>query len=160
MNAAAAANNGRQRAATHNSAGNSRAIGTTVVQGSHGIATATTLRMMSDASAQRPSIVSLDPGGSRPAEASPMTRGAVVTMPSASDANQFCQVSNTEVVAPCNKTNPRVPPIPEMAAATIAARQQPKHMPKPIQTKRRAEVALDQAGRQQGFPGIAQAEDD
>ena len=125
MNAAAAANSGRQRAAIHNRTGNSRAIGTTVVQGSHGTATATTLRMMSAASALRPSSVSLDPGGSRAAEASPITRGAVVTMPSASDANQFCQVSNAEVVAPCNKTNPRVPPIPEMAVATIAAASSP-----------------------------------
>ena len=33
-------------------------------------------------------------------------------------------------------------------------------MPQPIQTERRAEVALDQAGRQQGFPGIAQGEGD
>ena len=32
-------------------------------------------------------------------------------------------------------------------------------MAQPIQTERRTKVALDQAGRQQGFPGIAQGED-
>src|ERR1700692_1731100 len=44
----------------------------------------------------------------------------MVTIPSASDANQFCQVSEIELVAPCNKANPRVPPIPDTAAATTA----------------------------------------
>ena len=96
MKAAAAANTGRQRAAIHNRTGNSSAIGTTVVQGSGGSAMTMTLMTMSDASATRPSMVSLRAGGSRAAEASPITSGAIVTMPSASDANQFCQVANID----------------------------------------------------------------
>ena len=125
MKAAAAANTGRQRAAIHNRTGNSSAIGTTVVQGSGGSAMTMTLMTMSDASAMRPSMVSLRAGGSRAAEASPITSGAIVTMPSASDANQFCQVAKIDAVAPWNKAKPRVPPIPETAAATIAAPSRP-----------------------------------
>ena len=124
MKAAAAAKTGWQRAAIHNSTGNSSAIGTTVVQGSGGRAMTMTLRTMSDASATRPSMVSRRAGGSRAAEASPITSGAIVTMPSASDANQFCQVANIDV-APWNKAKPRVPPIPETAVATIAAPSRP-----------------------------------
>src|SRR5215470_3602100 len=98
MKAAAAAKTGRQRAAIHNRTGNSSAIGTTVVQGSGGRAMTTTLMTMSDASAANPSMVSLRAGGSRAAEASPITSGAMVTMPRASDANQFCQVTKTDAV--------------------------------------------------------------
>ena len=125
MKAAAEAKTGRQRAAIHKSSGNSNAIGTTVVQGPGGSEMTTTLMTTSDASATRPSIVSLRPGGSRTAEASPIISGAIVTMPSASDANQFCQVTKIDAVAPWNRTNPKVPPIPETAAPTIAAPSNP-----------------------------------
>src|SRR5262244_2250826 len=121
MKVAAAANTGRQRAAIHNRTGNSSAIGTTVVQGSGGSAMTITLMTMSDASAARPSMVSFGPGGSRVAEASPITSGAIVMMPSASDANQFCQVTKSGAVVLWNKAKPRVPPIPETAVAMIAA---------------------------------------
>src|SRR5688572_4348129 len=107
MKTAAAAKTGLQRAAIHNRTGNSSAIGTTVVQGSGGSAMTMTLIMMSDASATRPSIVSLRAAGSRAAEASPITRGAIVTMPSASDANQSRQVTKMGAVAPWNMANPR-----------------------------------------------------
>src|SRR5689334_6848067 len=121
MNAAAAANTGWQRAAIHSRTGNSSAIGTTVVQGSGGSAMTTTLITTSEASASRPSMVSLRPGGVRAAEASPITSGAMVTMPSASDANQFCQVPKIDPDVPWNHANPSAPPIPEIAVATIAA---------------------------------------
>src|SRR5215471_8929458 len=98
MKAAAAANTGRQRAAIHHRTGNSSAIGTTVVQGSGGSAMTITLMTMSDASAARPSMVSFGPGGARVAEASPITSGAIVMIPSASDANQFCQVTKSGAV--------------------------------------------------------------
>src|SRR5215470_9308945 len=103
MKAAAAANTGGQRAAIHNRTGNSSAIGTTVVQGSGGSAMTMTLMTTSDASATKPSMVSLWAGGSRAAEASPITSGAIVTMPSASEANQFCQVTKTDADAAWNK---------------------------------------------------------
>ena len=124
MKAAAAAKTGRQRAAIHSRTGNNSAIGTTVVHGSGGRAMTTTLRTMSNASATRPSMVSRRAGGSRAAEASPITSGAMVTMPSASEANQFCQVASSDV-APWNQAKPRVPPIPETAVATIAAASRP-----------------------------------
>src|SRR5438045_3357087 len=100
MKAAAAANTGRQRAAIHNRTGNSSAIGMTVVQGSGGSAMTVTPITASDTRARRPSIVSFFAGGLRAAEASPITSGAIVTMPSASDANQFCQVTKTDAVVP------------------------------------------------------------
>src|SRR5262245_35507539 len=126
MKAAAAENTGWQRAAIHNRTGNRRAIGTTVVQGSGGSAMTTILMTTSKASASKPSTVSLRVGGSRAAEASPITSGANVTMPSASDANQFCQVTKIDAVALWNKMNPRAPPIPEIAVATTAAATRPR----------------------------------
>jgi hypothetical protein len=45
-------------------------------------------------------MVSFCAGGSRVTEASPITSGAIVTMPSASDANQFCQVLRNDACAP------------------------------------------------------------
>src|ERR1700731_3391895 len=125
MKAAAAANTARQRAAIHNRTGNSSAIGTTVVQRACGNAMAMTLMTMSDASAARPSMVSLRVGGSYAAEASPITSGAIVTMPSASDVNQFCQGTKIDAVVLWNTVNPSVPPIPETAVATIAAPTSP-----------------------------------
>src|SRR5262249_21729329 len=98
MKAAAAANTGRQRAAIHSRTGNSSAIGTTVVQGSGGSAMTTRLRTMSDARAAGPSVFSCGPGGPRVAEASPITSGAIVMIPSESDANQFCQVTKSGAV--------------------------------------------------------------
>src|SRR5215831_12289238 len=49
--------------------------------------------------------------------ASAMTSGAIVMMPSASDANQFCQVTKIDAVGLWNRAKPRVPPIPETAVA-------------------------------------------
>ena len=100
MKAAAAAKTGRQRAAIHNRIGNSSAIGTTIVHGSDGRAMVTTLMIISDVSTMRPSVVSCRVGGSRVADANPITSGAIVTMPSASDANQFCQVLRNDACAP------------------------------------------------------------
>src|SRR5712691_2098018 len=117
MKAAAEEKTGRQRAAIHNRTGNNSAIGTTVVQGFGGNAMTMTLMTMSDASAMSPSMVSFRAGGSRAAEASPITSGAIVTMPSASDANHSCQVTKIDADASWNKANPRVPPIPETAVA-------------------------------------------
>src|SRR5262245_27586011 len=100
MKAATAEKSGWQRAAIHSRTGKSSASGTTVVQGLDGSEMTMTLMTMSDASARSPSTVSSGAGGSRAAETSPITSGAIVTMPSASDANQFCQVSKTDAFAP------------------------------------------------------------
>src|SRR5262245_30194438 len=106
MKAAAAAKTGWHLAEIHNNTGNSSATGTTVVQGSAGSAITTTLITMRDARATRPSTVSPCAGGSRVAEANPIISGAIVMIPSASDANHSCQMPSIDVVAPWNKTNP------------------------------------------------------
>src|SRR3954464_51827 len=99
-NAAAEAKTGWQRAVTHKISGNSSAMGTAVVQGSAGRKITTTLMAVRAASARKPSIASFRGGGLRAAEASPITSGAIVMMPSASDANQFCQVAKIDAGAP------------------------------------------------------------
>src|SRR5262245_51005794 len=92
MNAAAEAKTGWQRAATHSSNGNSMAMGTTVFQGAGGRKTMTPVIPASATSAAAPSTSSLRGGGLCMAAASPIISGAIVRMPSRSDANQSYQV--------------------------------------------------------------------
>src|SRR6266853_4751528 len=92
MNAPAAASTGRQRAASHSRIGNSRATGTIVCHGFGGSETMMTVIAANATSATTPSMISLRGGGSRTAWARPMTSGATVMMPTASDANQCSQV--------------------------------------------------------------------
>src|SRR6266436_2083455 len=98
MNAAAAANTGRQRAAIHSRIGNSRATGSIVTHGSGGSETMATVNAANATSATTPSRISLPGGCSRRALARPITSGATVTMPTASDANQCCQVGQIGAV--------------------------------------------------------------
>src|SRR4029079_9087128 len=91
-NAAAAANAGRQRAASHSSRGNTNASGTIVANETRGRKIASVLVTVIAASATAPSKVSFGGGGSLTAAARPISSGATVTMPSASDANQCCQM--------------------------------------------------------------------
>src|SRR5215468_241870 len=94
INAAAAANTGRQRAASHSRIGNSRTTGTTGSHGSGGSETMMTVITAANAtSATTPSMISLRRGGSRRDSARPITSGATVMMPMAPDANQCCQVT-------------------------------------------------------------------
>src|SRR5258706_563158 len=95
MNAAAAANTGRQRAASHSKIGNSRATGTMVCHGSGGSETMMTVITTNASSATTPSRISLAGGGLRRDSARPITSGATVMMPTASDANQCCHVVQT-----------------------------------------------------------------
>src|SRR5262245_2206402 len=98
MNTAAAANAGRQRTASHNKIGNSKAIGRTVFHGSSGSKTMIAVIAANATSAAAPSTISLRGGGSRTASASPMTSGATVVMPTMSDANQCCHVVPTGAI--------------------------------------------------------------
>src|SRR5258708_7550192 len=98
MNVAAAANPGRQRTASHSRIGKSKAIGRTVFHGSGGSKTMMTVITASATSATAPSMISLRGGGSRKAPARPITSGATVMMPMASDANQCCQVAQIGAV--------------------------------------------------------------
>src|SRR5262245_31929091 len=92
MNAAAEAKTDPQRAASHSSNRNIRAMGTTVFQGTGGSKTMTPVITASAISAAAPSTSSLRVGGLRTAAASPTISGAIVRMPSRSDANQSYHV--------------------------------------------------------------------
>src|SRR6266446_2945305 len=98
MNAAAAAKTGRQRAASHNSGANKTATGPTVAKSSDRRKMASPLARASAATATAPSTSSLSDGRSREAEASSISNGATVIIPSPSDANQCCHVVNIDVV--------------------------------------------------------------
>src|SRR6266852_7839359 len=125
MNAAAAANTGWQRAVIHSRIGNSRATGSIVSHGSGGSETMVTVNTANATSATTPSRISLAGGGSRRALARLITSGATVTMPTASDANQCCQMLQIGAVGLWNNLEPTVPPIPEAAVATTAAASSP-----------------------------------
>ena len=58
------------------------------------------------------------------------------------------------------QSEPEGPPDPGDGGCDDRCPQQAQHLAQPVETERRTEVALDQAGRQQGFPRIAQSEDD
>src|SRR5262249_39932517 len=121
MNAAAAANPGRQRAATHSRIGNSKATGIIVCHGFGGSETMMTVITPNAMSAAIPSRISFRGGGSRQAAATPITSGATVMMPTASDANQCCQVVQIGAVELWNNLKATAPPTPEAAVATTAA---------------------------------------
>ena len=92
MKAAVAAKTGWQRAASHNSIGNSSATGTTVPQNPCGRKMTNPFRMTSATSAATPSKNPRHDGGCRAAEANSMISGATVMIPRASEANQCCQI--------------------------------------------------------------------
>ena len=97
MKAPAAAKTGLQRAVTHNSSGKNNPAGRTAIHGSRGNKTMIPLAMMSTTSTAAPSLTSLCGGGSRTAAPSPIRSGAIVTMPSASDRSQCCQIVRKDV---------------------------------------------------------------
>ena len=72
-----------------------------------------------------PSTSSRIPGRSCTTRASPITNGATVTTPIASEANQFSQVVRIGASEPCNRMKPAVPPSPEIAVPTAVARKRP-----------------------------------
>ena len=70
-------------------------------------------------------MTSLRDSRSRDNETSSISSGANVTIPSASDANQCCQVVNSGASALWNNFIPTVPPIAETAVPMIAAANNP-----------------------------------
>src|SRR6478736_2038878 len=98
MNAAAAAKTGWQRAASQSSGANNTATGPMVAKSSERSKIARPLTSASAVTAKAPSTSSLSDGRSREAEASSISSGATVIIPSPSDANQCCQVVNIGVV--------------------------------------------------------------
>src|SRR5258706_4060321 len=77
------------------------------------------------ASATAPSMISLRGGGSRTALARLITSGATVMMPTASDANQCCQMVQIGAVGLWNNSKATVPPIAEAPVATTSAASSP-----------------------------------
>src|ERR1700755_136183 len=87
MKAAAAAKTGRQRAASHNSGANNTATGPTFAKSSDRRKMASPLAKANATTVRAPSTSSLNGGRSREAEASSMSNGATVIIPSPSEAN-------------------------------------------------------------------------
>src|SRR5678816_2607915 len=75
-------------------------------------------------SAVMPSMSSVRDGGSRPVAASSMISGATVRMPSASDANQCCQVDRIGAVELWKYRNPAVP----VSYTHLRAHETPEHL--------------------------------
>src|SRR5262249_50344991 len=115
MNAAAAANTGRQRTAIHNTIGNTTAAGPAVAPGPGGREITNALVAPRVKSAVAPSTCSRLGGAWRMADASPMGSGATVTMPSAADVNQPRQRFKMSVVGSVIATTA----VPLAAAASV-----------------------------------------
>src|ERR1700752_4147365 len=88
MKAPAAAKTGLQRAASHNSDGNSRATTAAITQGSLGKKIISPFNAASGTSATTLSMISLRGGGSRTVEMSPIKSGATARMPDTLDVIQ------------------------------------------------------------------------
>src|SRR5208282_4396724 len=91
-NTPAAANTGRQRAASHSSTGNNSAPGATVSQSRSGSESTTPVIAASVNRPAAPSICSLGGAGARMATENPITTGATVTTPTATPVHQCSQV--------------------------------------------------------------------
>ena len=76
-------------------------------------------------SAAAPSMSSLRGGGCRSAAAIPITSGATMMMPTASEANQCCQLVSIAADGPEYSRYVTAPPMPETAVPTIAAAKRP-----------------------------------
>src|SRR6516162_1455625 len=105
INAPAAAKTGRQRAASHNSIGDSQATGTTVSQRSCDSEIITAVIPASVVSAATPSTNSLLRGCWRRAAESPIRSGATAMKPIVLDATQWCQITRIGTVGGCNSTD-------------------------------------------------------
>src|SRR5215472_3990305 len=126
MNAPAAANTGRQRAASHNNIGDSQAIGTTVSQRSCDSEIITAVIPASVVSAAAPSTSSLLCGRWRRAAASPISSGATAMKPIVLDATQCCQMVRIGTVGGCRSTDATTPPIPDTQVPITAAASMPR----------------------------------
>ena len=102
---------------------------------------------------------SLRDGGSRTIEANPITSGAAVMMPSASEMNQLDHVVTADAAEPWNSTNPIVPPI-RNRACNNRRREQTKDAAQGVEAEGVAIMTVDQPGGDQGFCRIGQGEDD
>src|SRR3974390_553740 len=127
MSEPAAAKTGRQRAASHNNIGNSIAPGTTVSQSCCGSKKITVAVIAaSAASATVPSVSSLRGGGSCRAAMNPITSGATMTTPTATDANQCGQTVKIGADGPSSNLDATAAPNDDIIHATTVAIIRPK----------------------------------
>src|SRR5215510_3014523 len=121
MNTPAAVNTGRQRAPSHSSSGNRSVAGTIINQGRVNQANTNPFVTVSATSASVASINSRLVGVLRMAAASPINRGATVTMQSTSDANHTCQTLRNAAVEGPKRLIAHAAPTATVAVPTMAA---------------------------------------
>src|ERR1700678_1194971 len=129
-NTPAAANTGRQRAASHNSTGNNSAPGATVSQNCSGSESTTPVIAASANRPAAPSISSLRGGRSRMAAENPIKTGATVTTPTATPVHQCSQVVRISASGPRNNRDATAPPKDDGAVPAMAAPKKPKTLRK------------------------------
>src|SRR5262245_29821049 len=124
-NAAAAANTGRQRELSQSNNGMRNMAGAINDQGPLSTTEAITFAEATTMTARVPSSNSGHAGGSRTAAATPISSGATVIMPSASDANQTCQTSRKSAVEGPSSFIAPAAPMAAIAVAIIATTKKP-----------------------------------
>src|SRR5215469_10589974 len=125
MNVATAVMPGGSRAAIQRNKGHSEIIASSRVHGLFGKSTRNVHRTHTTASAKALSTASRADGTLRVKDAKPITSGATVSVPSASEANQFSHIVGADTFTAWNHTNPIVPTIPETAVPAIVAANSP-----------------------------------
>ena len=126
MNVAALAIPGGRRAAIQTNKGHRAMVASSRVQGLFGKNTRNAHTAHTTTSAKALSTASRVDGTLRINDAKPITSGATVSVPSASEATQWIHTVGTDpVAAPWNKTNPIVPAIPETTVPAIVAANSP-----------------------------------
>src|SRR6516164_3916908 len=125
MNAPAAANTVRHRAASHNSIGDSQATGTTVSQRSCDSEIIIAVITASVVSAATPSTSSLLGGRWRSTAARPISSGATAMKPIVLEATQCSQIVGIGTVGGRSSTDATTPPIPETQVPITAAASMP-----------------------------------
>src|SRR5262245_11208671 len=126
VNTAAAANTGRQRELSQSSNGKRNAIGAISDQDPVSRANANPFATDTAATAIVPSTSSRHDGQSRAVAAIPISSGAIVTKPIASDTNQTFQTSRNAAVEGPNSFIASEAPAAAVAVAATAAARNPK----------------------------------
>ena len=111
------------------------------------------------ASKSSPSASSDFVGLSCQTPASPITKGATLMTPRASEANQFHQVIRNGVPELWKRMNPVVPPTPESRSPDRRRCKKAKHVSHLVESELWAEMTIDQPCDENGFAGIAKGED-
>ena len=153
MKAAAAAYTGAQRAASQSSSGNSIAAGSTVAHRPGGRDRMTALTAAKATRETAPSISSRRGRTSRTIWATPISTGAIVTMPSPSEANHTRQMLKMGAVV-WNSRIVIAPPMAAVAAPMVAASRKPSSV-EAVEPERGTEPPGDKPRREHGLARVA-----